>query len=145
MFKIITVPYDEKTGGFDEEVLNKFSLGNRLISHKTEFFLNEGKPYWTVFLEYDPQLSNISDKGTEMFNEPEKALLERIRIWRKEKADKAGVPVYIVATNRELHDIVLAAPKTLEALKGIKGFGRKKVEKYGDELIKLLSRYYEKQ
>ena len=50
----------------------------------------------------------------------------RLKAWRKERAEKDGVPVYIIGTNREFRDIVVARPETLEALKTVKGFGKAK-------------------
>ena len=144
MFKVINLHYDAGTGSFDEEVLNKFALSHRLISHRSEFFLSEGKPCWTVFLEYDPGLAPGGEASAVRLNEPQKVLHERLKIWRKEKAEDSGVPVYIVATNKELLDIVVKAPETMEGLKSVKGYGRKKIEKYGREILGIVDSYYSK-
>jgi superfamily II DNA helicase RecQ len=71
-------------------------------------------------------------------------LLERFRAWRKERAEKDGVPVYIIGTNKELVNIVKTVPASLEALKGIKGFGKAKIQKYGKEIIEIINIFYSK-
>jgi len=68
-----------------------------------------------------------SEKETLGLDEPQRLLFDRLRTCRKEAAEKAGVPVYIVATNKRLSDIVRTAPESLETLKGIKGFGNSKI------------------
>ena len=144
MFKIITLPFDRKIKGFDDETLNKSILNKKVKSHKAEFFQDGDDNYWTILIEYDPVLEKSPKKDFEKLDETQKILFEKFRIWRKEKADKEGVPVYIVGTNKELSDMVKNAPKSLEALKNIKGFGKSKISKYGNELIEIIKAFYEK-
>ncbi|MDY6844455.1 MAG: HRDC domain-containing protein [Thermodesulfobacteriota bacterium] len=44
---------------------------------------------------------------------------ERLRAWRKERAEKEGVPPFVIAKNSHLSEIVRKEIKTLEALKEI--------------------------
>jgi len=146
MFRIITIPFDHEKGVFLEDELNSFSLNKRLKSYKAEFFVKDEVPYWSVFFEYEQVLTDEGNKGTDNvhgLNDGEKLLLQRLREWRGEKASAQGVPVYIVATNRELMDMVRSAPRTIESLKSIKGYGKKKVEKYGREIIAMIKSFYE--
>ena len=64
MFSIITIPFEQKTKGFDDELLNKFVLNKQVKSHRAEFFQNSDVSYGTVFLEYDPIISKNSNKET---------------------------------------------------------------------------------
>jgi superfamily II DNA helicase RecQ len=142
MFKIITIPFDRQKKGFDEEILTRFVINKHVTFHRSEFFQDGEDTFWTVFLEYDPLLEKTGDKETIALNEPQKLLWERLRAWRKEAAEKNGVPVFIIATNRELADVTKQAPVTLEALKQIKGFGKGKIEKYGRDIIAMISAFY---
>ena len=144
MFKIITIPFDRIRRGFDEELLNQFVLNKYIREFRTEFFQDGDDKYWTIFLEYDPVLEKTPEKNLEGLDEPQKLLLERLKAWRKERAAKDGVPVYIIGTNREMVDIVKARPESLEALKAVKGFGKGKIDKYGDEIIGIIKGFYEK-
>jgi hypothetical protein len=42
-------------------------------------------------------------------DEEQQLLFKRLRQWRKEKAEKEGVPVFIIATNRQLLQLVQRA------------------------------------
>lgn len=139
-FKIITIPFEGEKDGFIEEDLNKFCLNKKIKNYQTQFFTTGDKVYWTVFLEYDDVLE--TEKIEDGFTESERLLYQRLREWRKERAEKAGVPVYIVANNSELKELIKRSPKTIETLKSIRGFGRKKIEKYGKELTELIGNFY---
>jgi len=143
-YKIITIPFDRKTKGFDDEPLNRFILNKTVHSLKTKFFKDGDELYWTVFIEYEPVLEETAENIDDGLDEPQRMLLSRLKQWRKERAEKGGVPVYIIGTNKEFTDIVKTAPKTLEALKSIKGFGKSKVSKYGMEIVELIKAFYDK-
>ncbi len=143
MFKIITIPYDRTAKGFDDELLNRFIVNKHVKHHQAVFFMDAGDPYWTVFIEYEPILEKKpSSPPPEPLSKEQQALYDRLRGWRKERADKDGVPVYVVATNKELVAVAMAAPKSPEALKAINGFGQGKVAKYGEEITALVSAFY---
>ncbi|MBC8177480.1 MAG: HRDC domain-containing protein [Deltaproteobacteria bacterium] len=144
MFKIITIPFNRIQKGFDDEVLNKFLLNKKVKSHRTEFFEDGGDKYWTLMVEYDPVLQKGSKKEEEHLDESQKMLLNRLKAWRKDKAGKDGVPVYIIGTNKEFADIVKEAPKSLEALKNIKGFGQNKISRHGKEIVEIVKGFFEK-
>jgi ATP-dependent DNA helicase RecQ len=77
-------------------------------------------------------------------NKSQQLLFEGLRQWRKERADKDGIPVFIIGTNRELTDIAVKAPKSLEGLGAIKGFGKGKVKKYGRQILDIVKGFYDK-
>ncbi len=119
MFRIITIPFNRTKKLFEEEVLNDFLLNKRLNYFRAEFFRDNDDAYWSVFLDYDALLDADrleSPKRPEAENpvreldEPQRLLLERLAAWRKERAQRDGVPVYIVATNKELVAVVKMAP-----------------------------------
>ncbi|MBF0227933.1 MAG: HRDC domain-containing protein [Desulfobacterales bacterium] len=145
MFKIFCVAFEKSSKGFNDEMINKFLLNKELKSWKAEFFQNENESYWTVFVEYDEILKEkYILKEEENLEDTEKVLLDRLKKWRKERADKDGLPVFIIANNSELLRIVQNAPKSIEELKIIKGFGKAKIEKYGDDIIGIVNAFYEK-
>ena len=115
-FKIVTIPFEIEKEAFLEEELNRFCLNKKMLSWQAKFFTVDNKAYWTVFIEYEPVLES-GKTGEPEFSEPEKLLYQRLREWRKEAAEKQGVPVYIVANNQELAELVKKAPKSIEALK----------------------------
>lgn len=68
-------------------------------------------------------------------------LLKKLRHWRYEKAKEIKKPAYIIMSNSSLVDLATRQPTTREELFSITGIGEKKVELYGDEIIKIILEY----
>lgn len=64
-----------------------------------------------------------------------------LRRWRSERAEADGVAAYMIAHNATLTALAQIVPKTTAQLRGVPGFGPKKIEQYGPELIEILSTY----
>jgi DNA helicase-2/ATP-dependent DNA helicase PcrA len=65
-------------------------------------------------------------------------LFERLRAWRKSRADEESVPAFVVFTDATLQLIAEHRPTTPAALLRISGIGPTKVERYGDGVLALL-------
>jgi superfamily II DNA helicase RecQ len=143
--RIFTIPFDTDKELFHDEQLVEFLLNKRILRLHPEFFQKDGSVYWTVFVEYETVIGGDKDAGIERLNEPQKLLFKRLREWRKNKSEKEGVPVFIIATNKQLAEVVLKAPSTLASLREIHGFGKKKIERYGNEVTGIIKAFYEKQ
>lgn len=68
-------------------------------------------------------------------------LLRRLREWRNRKADESGLPHYMILPQKTMVTLVNFLPQSLRALKKVKGMGTKKTEKYGEELLDLITSY----
>ncbi|HEX4651478.1 MAG TPA: RecQ family ATP-dependent DNA helicase [Granulicella sp.] len=69
---------------------------------------------------------------------PEQQLLDqRLRDWRKEEAERLGLPQFFVLGSSALRSIVLERPRTLAQLQKINGIGLEKVEKYGPGILQV--------
>ncbi|NYG55257.1 ATP-dependent DNA helicase UvrD2 [Nocardioides perillae] len=66
-------------------------------------------------------------------------LFERLRAWRLAKAADESVPAYVVFTDATLQLIAEHRPRSPQALLALSGIGRGKLEKYGEEVLELLS------
>jgi ATP-dependent DNA helicase RecQ len=66
-------------------------------------------------------------------------LLDILRAWRSELAKKTSVPAYVILHDATLDGIATARPTSLAQLRGIPGIGDKKLERYGTELIALVT------
>jgi ATP-dependent DNA helicase RecQ len=64
-------------------------------------------------------------------------LLDALRAWRHATAHEHGVPAYVVFHDSTLEAIAADRPRTLDELRGISGIGAKKLERYGDALLKI--------
>ncbi len=71
----------------------------------------------------------------------DRGLLERLRSRRKELADEADVPAFVIFSDRTLVEMALHFPQTEEELGAIHGIGRAKLEKYGPHFLPLIIQY----
>jgi ATP-dependent DNA helicase RecQ len=65
--------------------------------------------------------------------------VDRLRAWRKERAQVDGIPAYVILHDSTLTELAAARPTSLGALAGVRGFGPAKLERYGDELLNVLA------
>jgi len=72
-------------------------------------------------------------------SEPDSPLYIELKQWRSETAKEQGVPAYIVFNNRTLAAIAAQHPTTHDELLEVSGIGPAKVERYGDELLDLIT------
>ncbi len=68
-------------------------------------------------------------------------LFEILRGKRKELADKAGVPPYVIFSDRTLVEMATYFPLSLESLMGMNGVGSVKLQRYGDIFLDLIQAY----
>jgi DNA helicase-2/ATP-dependent DNA helicase PcrA len=66
-------------------------------------------------------------------------LAEQLRAWRRKRAEADGVPAYVVFNDRTLAALTERQPRSRGELLAVEGIGPSKLDKYGDELLALLS------
>jgi ATP-dependent DNA helicase RecQ len=62
-----------------------------------------------------------------------------LKAWRAEVARAHNVPAYVVFHDTTLAQMASQRPLSLEALAGISGVGARKLERYGEEILRLLA------
>lgn len=80
----------------------------------------------------------ILDKKETILN---KELFEALKIWRKDKSYKERIKPYIIFSDTSLIAISNSKPKTLDELLEIRGVGTKKIESYGNEILKIIKKF----
>ncbi|MBW6396549.1 DNA helicase RecQ [Roseomonas sp. HJA6] len=65
-------------------------------------------------------------------------LFDALRLWRRGVAQAQGVPAYVVADDRTLGGIAAARPGNIDALLEVPGMGRSRVERYGDDILRII-------
>lgn len=68
-------------------------------------------------------------------------LFEGLRILRKKIADEAGVPPFVIFSDKTLQDMCVKRPQTEEELLDVHGVGANKKEKYGEAFLEEIHRY----
>jgi superfamily II DNA helicase RecQ len=64
--------------------------------------------------------------------------MEALRAWRRARALDDAVPAYVVAHDTTLAEIAEIRPRTLPALRRVKGMGPAKLERYGPEILAVI-------
>ncbi len=70
-------------------------------------------------------------------------LLEKLKALRRELADKDNVPAYIIFSNAALIDMCQKLPTAPEEFLEVSGVGKKKLELYGEQFLKVIKEYVE--
>jgi ATP-dependent DNA helicase RecQ len=70
-------------------------------------------------------------------------LKEYLREWRRSVARDKGVSAFVVLHDSALVDLCLAKPSTLQELRRVSGFGDKRIEMYGKEILAAIRRFRE--
>ncbi len=66
------------------------------------------------------------------------ALLEALRVWRREEARTQSVPAYVILHDATLAEIARCRPADDDALGQIPGIGARKLERYGPAVLALV-------
>ena len=74
-------------------------------------------------------------------NNPE--LYNLLKEWRNVKAGELGLPHYMIFSLKTQRALSNQVPGNSEELKVVHGFGKRKIEKYGEELLTFLNDYRE--
>jgi hypothetical protein len=72
---------------------------------------------------------------------PHPVLYQRLRKMRDAICEKKDQPIYMVAGSKTLEEMVSYLPQTPEELEDVSGFGKVKVEKYGQQFLEIIQQY----
>ncbi len=124
--------------------MNRFLRSVRVLQVERHFDTQA----WRLAVEYlEPGSQPISGgRGRnrqrvdyrEILEPREFAVFDRLRNWRKERAEKEGVPTYAIFTNEQLAAIARLEKCDRAALGRIDGIGESRLNKYADELLARL-------
>ena len=126
---------------------------NRLIVSVsvTNYFLEYCKEPFSVasFLQHKLKFAQprfnlscyASGKKQSYTDIPNIELYDVLKRWRDEICDKSGMPIYMVANRATLTEIATYLPLNKKDLLQISGFGKAKVDKYGDDILQAVQEY----
>jgi Holliday junction resolvase RusA-like endonuclease len=72
---------------------------------------------------------------------PHPVLYHRLRKMRDTICEKKDQPIYMVASSKTLEEMVSYLPQTSDELEDVSGFGKVKVEKYGEQFLEIIRQY----
>lgn len=155
--KVFKIQLDKEAENFEESKFNKF-LESVKVNQTFASVINS--KFWSILVFYEDTNSSIQNEPTTQTlkdasaksDEPVKSTPEpllltaeqeqrfnKLKQWRNERAAQDGLPPYMIAPNDSLMQLAASDVKTEEDLIVIKGFGEKRAEKYGEEIIRILS------
>jgi ATP-dependent DNA helicase RecQ len=70
-------------------------------------------------------------------------LREYLRMWRRDTARKQGIPAFTVMHDTSLDELCRVMPESLAEIRQIYGFGERKTESYGREILAAISHFRE--
>lgn len=70
----------------------------------------------------------------------ETEIYEALTAWRDHKANEENLAPFIIARNTWLKEIVKIHPNSIRELYNIKGFGERRVNKYGKDIIRVINK-----
>jgi ATP-dependent DNA helicase RecQ len=73
------------------------------------------------------------------FPEINDELREYLRMWRRDTAQKQGIPAFAVMHDSSLDELCRVMPDSLAAIRRIHGFGERKTESYGRQILAAIS------
>jgi len=68
-------------------------------------------------------------------------LYARLKAWRDNHADEAGVPVYMILPRKTMEELARRLPCSLGGLESVKGLGQRKIKQFGEEIVALIQAY----
>ena len=77
--------------------------------------------------------------GGDIAADIDRGVLESLQRWRRDRARADAVPAYVVAHDAMLFAIAEVRPQSLSALARVKGMGPAKLERYGEDILRIVS------
>lgn len=146
--KVLKVRISDEFLFQDQKMIDDFLNNHEIVKVETAFVHDEN--FWSVVLYFN-EYKNSATKNVvkdskpakysaedETLNPDEIEILDALKLWRSEKAREQNLPSYFIATNKELISVAKYKPAKIEELLDIKGFGKHKIENYGEEILEIL-------
>ena len=118
-------------------VLKLTDLSFEYLAKPTSFMMTEDHIY------EDDSDDNIITSGGKGGGGADENLMKMLKELQRKVAKQKGVPPYAIFQEQSLEDMALKYPVTIAELSNVFGVGEGKAKKFGDEFVKLISRYVE--
>ena len=148
--RVFTLRFDTLLGRFDDTLFQEFQVGKQIIDKSTHFFTLDGEPFLALVISYKavrPEVKRrektrdgkeAADSWKKLISKEDYPLFNELREWRIERSKEEGVPPYIICTNKQFASIISLKPSSLAQLNEIEGFGKKRMDKYGRDIMEIL-------
>ena len=93
----------------------------------------------SVTLRRDTITSASAPVARALVSDEDAPLLAALKAKRRELAEAARVPSYVVFNDKTLIEMAQHRPRTLDDMAGINGVGQKKLDRYGDTFLAVIN------
>jgi ATP-dependent DNA helicase RecQ len=130
--QLLTIGYVKQVGEY--QTLSVTAKGSDVLNGRVHVM--------GILLETKERVKKEEKKKSEL--EYNSALFALLRQKRKELADQAGVPPYVIFSDRTLIEMAAYYPQSKAALLTIAGVGQVKLNRYGEGFLEIIKPYCEK-
>jgi len=110
----------------------------RLLAYKTNPICDNAQRCHKKKERFSIQKSAPKRKIT-CFDDYDAVFYDKLRALRTEIASEAGIPPYIVFSDKTLKDLSAKKPQSKEAMLEVHGIGEVKFERYGEAFLEILN------
>jgi superfamily II DNA helicase RecQ len=137
--KVCNIRLDKEHLQLDQNRMNAFldTVSVKLTS--SNFVTTATTDYWSELVFYDDKRQDESRIPEVILTREDKEIYEALKTWRNIKAAELKLKQYMISHNSVLMNVAIQKPKTIAALKKIKGFGEVKTAKFGQDIIAILN------
>ncbi|MFO7563887.1 MAG: HRDC domain-containing protein [Enhygromyxa sp.] len=125
------------------EEVSRFIASHRILTIDRQFVADGSASYWAICVTYQQASEPSQSKHSkvdyrEVLSAEDFAVYARLRVLRKELAQRDAVPAYAIFTNEQLAVMARERIDSLAQLGSIPGVGASKVQKYGEAFLTSL-------
>ncbi|WP_445683295.1 DNA helicase RecQ [Sporosarcina sp. FSL W7-1349] len=121
---------------FIEFIISENYLGVENGQFPTIYVTDQGKEVLLGNVTVTRKVSVITKQITK--DDP---LFEQLRALRRELAQEAGVPPFVIFSDKSLHDMAARKPLTADEFLEVNGVGQTKLERYGDQFMEEIRKF----
>ena len=92
----------------------------------------------------EPEVTPVSDKPHTIVDATlveETEIFKELKAYRLIKSKEEKIKPYFIYNDNQLKDLIAKMPKDKAELQAVAGFGEVKVNKYGDDILKIVQKY----
>lgn len=116
---------NDKANQYDLAEKGMYDIANLLVRMNTPLDMDIEAKYQ---LSYD-----------ECQRKDESQLREKLTAYRLQTSREENIKAYYIFNNNEMEDMIVKYPRTEEELLSVKGFGKSKMEKYGNAVLNIFN------
>ncbi|WP_411349312.1 NERD domain-containing protein [Paenibacillus sp. WLX2291] len=118
--------HNDKINSFNLAEKHMVNISNLLLKLNTPIDMNLNAKYQLLKEEYKKK--------------DEQQLREELKKYRLQTSRSEKIKAYIIFNNAEIEDMIEKYPRTEEELLKVKGFGKSKLEKYGNAILDIFNK-----